>query len=61
MRRGSLEFHIVCEHAPASRALAAYGVTGAPGAGLGMRKVYTTPNTMVVPFGWPTPYIPFRI
>ena len=29
----------------------AYGVTGAPGAGFGMRKVYTTPKTMVVPFG----------
>ena len=33
-----------------ARPVAGYGTTGAPGAGLGMRKVYTTPNTMVRPF-----------
>ena len=39
--------------APPSCALAVYGgVIGAPGAGFGMRKVYTNPNTMVVPLGW---------
>ena len=41
---------IVRERAPPGRVLAAYGVTGAPGAGLGMRRVYTKPKTMVVPF-----------
>ena len=41
---------VLCEDAPPRRAFARYGTTGAPGAGFGMRKVYTTPNTMVRPF-----------
>jgi hypothetical protein len=44
---------IVCEYAPHAAGLPGYGgVTGAPGASFGMRKVYTNPNTMVVPLGW---------